>query len=76
VEKVVALRRLSYSGWRIGRELGLNEEELEAMQLSGVKYVVIQAPDNMMNPSVVDADAPKEPLKPSFIDAEVVTREE
>lgn len=43
-----------------------NEEEAEAMQLSGVKYVVIQAPE-LPNPEVVDADALKTPTQPSFL---------
>lgn len=43
-----------------------NEEEAEAMQLSGVKYVVIQAPE-LPNKEVVDADSVKPPQEPSFI---------
>jgi hypothetical protein len=43
-----------------------NEEEAEAMQLSGVKYVVIQAPE-LPNAEVVDADKIKPPTAPSFL---------
>ena len=43
-----------------------NEEELEAMQLSGVKYVVIQAPE-LPNPEVIEADKIKAPTAPSFL---------
>ena len=43
-----------------------NEEELEAMQLSGVKYVVIQAPE-LPNAEVIDADKLKPPVQPSFL---------
>lgn len=45
-----------------------NDDELAAMQLSGVKYVVITAPENMMNPEIVKADEVKPPTKPSFLD--------
>jgi hypothetical protein len=43
-----------------------NEEEAEALQLSGVKYVVIQAPE-LPNPEVVDASKIKAPIQPSFL---------
>lgn len=44
----------------------VNEEEAEAMQLSGVKYVVIQAPE-LPNAEVVEADKIKPPTAPSFL---------
>lgn len=43
-----------------------NEEEMEAMQLSGVKYVVIRAPE-LPNSEVVDAGEDKTPTQPSFL---------
>lgn len=43
-----------------------SDADMESMQLSGVKYVVIQAPE-LPNPTIVDADKIKPPTAPSFL---------
>jgi hypothetical protein len=44
-----------------------SDADMESMQLSGVKYVVIQAPENMMKSEVIDVNDIKKPIQPSFI---------
>lgn len=55
---------------------GLTEEDKEDNKLSGVKFVVIQAPE-LPNREVMSLeDRDKAPAKPSFIDAEIISTNE
>jgi hypothetical protein len=46
-----------------------SDEELDAMKTSGVKFVVVPFPSDMMNKEIVE-DKPKDALKPAFIEGE------
>ncbi len=48
-----------------------SDEEMDAMQIAGVKVVMIPPPQ-LMHERAVEEEKPSETLKPSFIDAEVV----
>jgi hypothetical protein len=54
----------------LGKESVIDEDR-EAEQFTGIKYVIIPQID-LMNKEVVE-EKPKEVLKPSFIDAEIIT---
>jgi hypothetical protein len=49
----------------------VSDDELDALRVHGVKVVIVQAPE-LQNKEVVQ-EKPKEMLKPSFIEAEVIS---
>ena len=70
----VAVQAYKEIGLRAFGKPSASDEEISALQTAGVKFVLIPAPV-LMHPEVI-VDAPKKPLVPSFIDAEVVSTNE
>ena len=55
---------------RVYGKIQPGDEELDALKVAGVKVVIVSAPD-LKNNTVIE-DKPREVIKPSFIEAEIV----
>lgn len=65
----VAVQAFDKLNLRVYGQYTKSEEELEALKTSGVKFVVLPMPTELMNKEVVE-DKPKPALKPLFIEGE------
>lgn len=65
----VAVQAFDKLNLRVYGQYTKSEEELEALKTSGVKFVVLPMPSELMNKEIVE-DKPKPALKPEFIEGE------
>jgi hypothetical protein len=65
----VAVQAFDKLGLRVWGAYNKSDEELDALKTSGVKFVVVPFPAEMMNKEIVE-DLPKPALKPAFIEGE------
>ena len=65
----VAVQAFDKLNLRVYGQYTKSEEELEALKTSGVKFVVLPMPAELMNKEIV-VDAPKPALKPAFLEGE------